>query len=224
MTIELQPYDPHVTMLRATEDPDTVCLYAIRNTQQCAIHKLPHIKHTSNTLIITRVQSLGHTSVFEHANATFILSNISRGCADQIMRHRMGSFTCSSTHYEPHEYVRFLVSQEEYDTSCEQLLQTYTQMHEHYVAQRAIIGAEARQLLPLATCCNLLWTVNARSLMNFLRLRLCRRNMKEIVMVAERVFMWANEWFPELFTEFASRPECARTVCDQGHMSCNNPW
>ena len=218
MGVKLMPYDPKVTVLRQTENPAALCMMAAATTQQSSITKL-QINMTPMS-ILQKIAEMGHTSIFEHASVTFLLENVSRGCVDQITRHRIGSFTCSSTHYEAHEDTVYLVpSGIERDASahaaCEWLHNLYTSAR-----KESSIGAEARQLLPLAISCRLMWAVNARSLINFLRVRLCERNTIETVMVARRIRGLVREWFPELFMSDIPLPECARTKCDQGHMSC----
>ena len=222
MNIKLMPYDPKVTILRQTEEPAQICLVAAANTQACAVEDMPTI--SANTTLLQTIAEMGHTSIFEHASVTFLLENVSRGCVDQITRHRIGSFTCSSTHYEAHEDTIYLLpSGVVRDPSAHACCEW---QHNLYISMRkeANIGAEARQLLSLAISCRLMWTVNARSLINFLRLRLCARNMLETKMTARQVLLAAKKWFPELFDSAIPYPECARTKCDQGHMSCNNPW
>ena len=218
MSIKLMPYNPHVQMLRSTYEPERICAQAAMATQQCAIESMPQIPGTIS--LIQNIAEMGHTSVFEHASVTFLLENVSRGCMDQITRHRIGSFTCSSTHYEAHEDSIYLVPAHLLQNRA--VYESCLQTHYLYIAARNKdeIGAEARQLLPLAISCRLMWTVNARSLLNFLRLRLCRRNMQEIIMVAEQVLTLSRNWFPELFDSKAPLPECMRTKCDQGHMTC----
>lgn len=222
MGVKLIPYDPKIVVLRSTSEPAAICYAAAATTQQCAISELQTSDKSEH--ILQSIAKMGHTSIFEHASVTFLLENVSRGCVDQITRHRMGSFTCSSTHYEAHEDTIYLTSAlDAYDRGIREACE---KMHQLYMISRKskAIGAEARQLLPLATSCRLIWTVNARALINFLRLRLCARNMHEMRMVAERVRSEASDWFPELFNSAAPYPECARTKCDQGHMSCGNPW
>ena len=76
---------------------------------------------------------------------------------------------------------------------------------------------EARQVLPNAKAVNILWTINARSLINFLNLRLCKRNTKEMLTFANRVHELCNSWYYDLFSLIG--PDCKiRDKCTQGHM------
>lgn len=222
MPVKLMPYNPQVYMKTASSYPADICCMAISNTQQSAIHKLPGYMAGSQQQLIQRVAKMGHTSVFEHASMTLVVDNVSRGCMDQITRHRMCSFTCSSTHYEPHEDAIYLVDPRAYEDRV--LIAASQQAHEDYIKARNVYGPEARQHLPLALSCRIIWTINARSLINFLRLRLCKRNMHEVQMVAKQVLERAESWFPELFDSNIALPECTRGTCDQGHMACGDPY
>lgn len=75
---------------------------------------------------------------------------------------------------------------------------------------------EARQVLPTAAAVNLLWTVNARGLMSFLRPRLCWRNVKEMKVFADKIHQTVMVWWPELFINIG--PPCQLEKCNQGSM------
>jgi len=56
-----------------------------------------------------------------------------------------------------------------------------------------------RHLLPLATHTNYVWTINARSLMNFLGMRLCVRAAPEINDMAKQIHAIVVKLYPEIF-------------------------
>ena len=49
--------------------------------------------------LIERVISSGHYSTIEHIQVTFAISNVSRACTHQIVRHRHMSFSQKSQRY-----------------------------------------------------------------------------------------------------------------------------
>ena len=53
----------------------------------------------STTAIAENTLKYNHTTICEHLNITFVLQNISRATSLQIVRHRLASYTSSSTHY-----------------------------------------------------------------------------------------------------------------------------
>ena len=87
---------------------------------------------------------------------------------------------------------------------------------------------EARQILPNSKAVNILWTINARSLINFFHQRLCYRNVEEMRIFADRMHAVCMGWFPQLF-QFVG-PECTfMKRCNQGKMmapQCKGryPW
>ena len=49
--------------------------------------------------ILEQVMNLGHTSVIEHANFSFAISDVSRSLTHQLVRHRIASYTQESQRY-----------------------------------------------------------------------------------------------------------------------------
>jgi len=79
---------------------------------------------------------------------------------------------------------------------------------------------EARQVLPNACTVNFMWTINARSLVEFLNKRLCKRNVEEMQIFAKKLYVLCMEWFPELFVHVG--PQCKMLgVCKQGPMKAD---
>ena len=82
---------------------------------------------------------------------------------------------------------------------------------------------EARMLLPMSAGVNVVVTMNARSLINFLQLRLCRRNAQEMQMLAASMYTMCYDWFPELFSMIGPYCFMHNGRCNQGKMSCGSP-
>ena len=133
----------------------------------------------------------GHTSVAEHVSATFHIEGISRSCLAQLTRHRMASFSVTSQRYcevggddwyvippsviEAGEEVGFIAE-------VEKAAKAY-----HRLLAKGVKKEDARFLLPEATKTSLVMTINARSLMNFLHLRLDKSAQWEIRKLAEQI-------------------------------------
>ena len=164
-----------------------------------------------------------HTSVFEHASMTFLASGISRSLLAQVTRQRHFSFTSASQHYQ--DYRDYPMSlrpgwdtlpkiRQEYELALEQSLEHYIKLIE--LGEKP---EEARQVLPNACTVNLVITANPRALIEFLRIRLCKRNTKEMITFAERLHIVCKAWLPEVFT-YVDEPCVMDSVCNQGKMSC----
>lgn len=133
----------------------------------------------------------GHTSVAEHVGATFRIEGISRSCLAQLTRHRMASFSVMSQRYcevdgddwyvippsviEAGEEVGFCAE-------AEKAAKAY-----HRLLAKGVKKEDARFLLPEATKTSLIMTINVRSLMNFLSLRLDKPAQWEIRELAEQI-------------------------------------
>ena len=161
-----------------------------------------------------------HTSPLEHAHYTFLIQGVSRSFLAQITRHRMGSFTSASQHYQNYEdYPAIIAGNSQlFESSLNDSYSSYLDL-----IDAGVLKEEARQVLPNACAVNLLWSVNARSLITFLRQRLCYRNVKEMQIFAGKVLSLAKTSFPEVFNYVG--PQCFEERCKQGKMKCNvGPW
>jgi thymidylate synthase (FAD) len=144
-------------------------------------------------LISTLIRN-GHTSVFEHSVFTFKIK-----CpiytARQWMRHRIGSYTEKSLRYtKPEEYdVPSFKSHEMEDTYRAYMKLAY-KIYELFLSSEK--REDARAILPLSTMTEFYWTVNARSLMNFLTLRLDLHAQENIRSMANDVLNIFREKMP----------------------------
>ena len=204
--------DLKLTVWQCTQNPNRITSLACAITQK---------KETSSdklsAKLIRFLFEADHTSVFEHSYITFLIENVSRSFLAQITRHRMGSFTSASQHYQrydsyPNILHPIMVAMEAVHYLCNKADSTY-----EYLISTGIPKWEARQILVGAKAVNILWTVNARSLINFFNKRLCKRNIPEMQNFAERLQEECIEWWPELFNLVG--PDCVTLGgCTQGHM------
>lgn len=218
--MDIRPYDPKVSVVWATSSPAHVVKLAAAH----ATFAKPMLASESlKPGIVKYLLHAGHTSVFEHAVIEFNLSQVSRSFLAQITRHRMGSFMSASQHYQDYrDYPCFIsgeltpTQRKVMDDGLEHAYHTYETL-----VDMGVKPEEARQVLPNAAAINLLWTVNARSLINFFNLRLCERNVMEMRLAAQEVYVLACAWFPELFEHVG--PDCyMHHTCRQGSMACPN--
>jgi thymidylate synthase (FAD) len=213
--------DLEIEILQSTFRPHELVAKACALTQKQDFINVTGSKNHGN--LIKYLFTANHTSPFEHAYITFLISNVSRSFLAQITRHRMGSFTSASQHYQRYDnYPNILDPQmldlEEVGTFLEQA----NAMYSHLIAN-AIPKEEARQILPNAKGVNIIWTVNARSLLNLFNQRLCKRNVKEMLNFAQQLHIICIKWFPDLFKH--ASPDCTKTgsdgYCTQGHMQAD---
>ena len=221
MTIQTY-YDMKVVTLRNTESPQTLVQLAADTTQKRVTPTSTKEIKTSNTLIETLLKAK-HTSLFEQASISFGIEGISRSLLLQLTRHRICSYTVSSQHYQDYSDYPMSISVTSFkETRIADTFATAFQTSVDYYQRLLDLGVskeEARQVLPGAMTCNLIWTINARSLFHFLNIRTCERNIEEMQIFAAKVIKLAIDWWPELFR--LCGPDCELIgECTQGAMSC----
>ena len=134
--------------------------------------------------LIERVISSGHYSTIEHIQVTFAISNVSRACTHQLVRHRHMSFSQKSQRYVTEkgdfEYItpkKIENSElnEEYKEMMKKISDFYAKMIE-----AGIPAEDARAVLPNAATSSLIVSLNLRELMHLAQLRLCTNAQLEI--------------------------------------------
>ena len=216
-------YDMKVVQLRSTYEPQQLIQLAADTTQKRVTPTTTEEIKINKSLIETLLKAR-HTSLFEHASISFGIEGISRSLLLQLTRHRISSYTVSSQHYQDYSDYPLSISSKSYwhykdlySDAFQTAVSYYNKLLMHGVPKE-----EARQVLPEAMTCNLIWTINARSLFHFLNLRLCIRNISEMQIFAKHVLAISSKWWPELFD--LCGPDCELIgECTQGAMSCKRP-
>lgn len=141
------------------------------------------------------------SSVLEHVYFTFELKDISVALSRELLEHRIASHTAKSTRYvsqseEMPVYIPDSIKGElrkEVETHIRKTHQLYKKIENN------VDRESARYILPIGLKCTYVWTVNCRSLLNFLRLRLCVNVAPEMRELAKKIKERAIEVYPEIF-------------------------
>jgi thymidylate synthase (FAD) len=168
-----------------------------------------------------------HGSTIEHLSYTFEIE-MSRGCLQEWARHRMASLSVKSSRYTLKELkdARGLSSIFDYDeeslalkTARQFLVLTreldvdnasiQALMRLQDVLKAGIANDKAKYCMPEAYKTSLVWTINARSLQNFLALRTSKAALAEIRELAYEVYENLPEDHKFLFKEFVNNKEKA---------------
>jgi thymidylate synthase (FAD) len=165
--------------------------------------------------LIENVIKRNHTSTLEHISFNFRIMGISRLNLQELARHRMASLSVKSTRYtlkelkyEPSfmtpdhkenaarisKYIN-MVGLETIDLAGIQALENLRKL----VQAGLFTNDEVKYALPECYKLDLYWTINARSLQNFLNLRLSSRAHFEIYELAEKVYCAIPEDYKFLF-------------------------
>ena len=175
---------------------------------------------------IERLAELGHQSPIEHASYTFAVEGVSRALLAQLTRHRIASYSVQSQRYVDKGDFDYIVPPSiaanpetaEMFERCMDMLDTYYA----YFAFAGIPNEDARFVLPNACDTRIIFTMNARSLHNFFRLRCCNRAQWEIRAMADQMLKLVREVSPALFRH--AGPSCAVSgVCSEGAKCCGEP-
>jgi len=192
-----------VTLLAYTPEPELVCARAMRacRTKQPADEL--ELSHEDVARLIRNAKKLGHLSVLEHACFTFSISDISRACSHQLVRHRMASFSQQS-----HRAVAMTPSDIVVPPSIQQNSRSLAAFKKSVNAsfkafnelKKAGIRLEdARYVLPNALTTNLTVTMNARELLHFFSLRMVPSAQWEIRELAQKMLQKVGKVAPVMF-------------------------
>lgn len=173
--------------------------------------------------LIARLSESGHYSAFEHANFTFGIEGISRACSHQLVRHRIASYSQQSQRYvamgDNFEYIvppsikKDKTLLKKFDAVVRETKRMYDELLDDGMSKE-----DARYILPNASETKIIVSMNARELLHFFSMRLCRRAQWEIRDMAKLMLKAVKKIAPRLFAQ--AGPECVRTKCPEGKMTC----
>lgn len=135
--------------------------------------------------LVKRVMGSGHYSTVEHVQVSFAISNISRACSHQLVRHRHMSFSQKSQRYVKEKgqfdyLIPYSIERDEnlkakFELLMNEISQAYLQFTE-----AGIPAEDARAVLPNACATSMVVSTNLRELIHVANLRLCSRAQSEI--------------------------------------------
>ena len=185
-----------VTLMHYTPLP--VCAHAIRTCWQ-SFDKGDSGGEKDRALIDRVGNKYKHASTLEHLVYTFYIQGISRALLQELARHRMASLSVKSTRYtlkelkecEPFEIDDFegaskfivLTGNKDVDIASIVALNNLQAL-----LKKGISNDIAKFALVESYKTELTWTINARSLQNFLSLRSNKSALWEIRKLAREIF------------------------------------
>lgn len=192
------------------------------------------------------LMDLGHESPIEHVNFTFGVEGVSRTLSHQLVRHRIASYSQQSQRYVRLSQFEYIIppaiennkeAKAIFIKAMEQDQKYYDEIsailfNEHYnkyineglkeKAAKAKAEKEAiedsRYIFPNACETKIVFTMNARALLNFFRLRSCNRAQWEIRELAIQMLKEVRKVYPVLFKN--AGPGCINGPCPEGTMTC----
>ena len=140
--------------------------------------------------LINRVISSGHYSTIEHIQVSFAISNVSRACTHQLVRHRHMSFSQKSQRYvkEKGQFDYIIPPTIERDEALKaKFVEFMEEISKKYCefTEAGIPAEDARAVLPNACATSIVASLNLRELIHIANLRLCTRAQYEIRMMVK---------------------------------------
>ncbi len=176
--------------------PLIICATAIRTCWQSQdkSDSINGICGENDKALIDRVgNKFKHASTLEHISYNFYISGVSRALLQELARHRMANLSVKSTRYTLKElkecneidYNKFLVmtDNEMVDNASKQALDNLQK-----ILKANVSNDIAKYCLPESYKTELTWTINARSLQNFLHLRTNKAALWEIRDLAYAIY------------------------------------
>lgn len=168
------------------------------------------------TLIERVGNKMKHASTLEHLQYTFSIDGVSRALLQELARHRMASLTVKSTRYtlkelknvnlkdENNHYNWKLIEKFIVMTSSETVnnYSAIALMRLQDAVKAGVPNDIAKFCMPESYKTSLTWTINARSLQNFISLRTHNSALWEIQNLANAVFEALPEEHKYLFENF----------------------
>ncbi len=179
----------------------------------------------SNAKYIENLIKMGHESVLEHVNWSFVLSGISRALSHQIVRHRVGfAFSQLSQQYHDESDAEFnmpaeIEGNQQAEAAWERAINTAKDAYSEILRAldemadrgqgglnprefRRAIRSAARSVLPSCTGTTLFMTANARALRHFFSVRGGIPGDREMRDMAVELFRAVTKEAPALFFDF----------------------
>lgn len=224
----------NLLLLKHPESPEETVSYAAKLCySSVSIDKLKaRIEHNTQQRFIRKLLSIGHTSPFEHISFTFGAEGISRACSHQLVRHRLASYSQQSQRYvgsgsnngeEDFNYiippsVRQAGKAEWFSARMAECQRWYDELLDSLNERDEKAFEDVRFLLPNAAETKIIFTMNARELLHFFKVRCCNRSQWEIRELATEMLRLVKPLAPTIFEN--AGPPCVSDKCHEGDMTC----
>lgn len=202
-----------ITLLNYT--PLWVCSNAIRTCYQ-SFEKGDKGGQKDKELIEKVGNKNRHGSTLEHLFYNFYIAGISRACLQELARHRIASLSVKSTRYtlkELRDESEFSKTDKERAKKYlvltgDEMVDIFSIMALENMRQILAAGTKidiAKYALPESYKTELSWSINARSLQNFLALRTSPSALWEIRNLANAIFAALPDEHKYLFDDFVNK-------------------
>ena len=185
-----------ITLMHYT--PLDICAHAIRTCWQ-SFDKSDGGGEKDKALIDRVGNKYKHASTLEHLNYNFFISGVSRALLQELARHRVASLSVKSTRYTLKELKNAEAFKENDFKGASKFIVLTNDNRVDNASIKALNNLQsllkegisndiAKYALPESYKTELTWSVNARSLQNFLTLRSSKSALWEIRELANKLY------------------------------------
>ena len=166
---------------------------------------------------------LGWKELLPHLSYTIAVEKVSRACSHQLVRHRVASFSQQSQRYITVKRLdeKIVVPSSVDESNMEDYIRVINATTEGYekLTSNGVPREDARFLLPNAVETSMLMTMDGKSLVHFLGLRICNRAQWEVRALADMMLDQLRAVEPEIFNH--AGPYCYQLgYCPEGRHTC----
>jgi len=199
-----------ITLIHYT--PLKICSHAIRTCWQ-SFDKGDSGGELDRALIDKVGNRYKHSSTLEHLVYTFYIKGISRALLQELSRHRVASLSVKSTRYtlkelknqksfDENDFERNFIRNKIIPLIKERLNKIQALNSVQNILKQGVSNDIAKFCLPESYKTELTWTINARSLQNFLKLRSSKSALWEIREMAINLYKNLPQAHQYLFQEY----------------------
>lgn len=192
-------------------------LQLIEVAGRTAYQSRSRITNESAAKFVEMLRKRGHESVIEHSAMTVEFNNLSRGFTHELVRHRLASYTQESTRYVDESDFRVIAPPNK-NTDEKLVLLVLPDGHQIMVSFEEWMGLneqmyrglrkagwvpqDARQVLPIGICAQIVMTANFREWRHVFKLRCAPNAHWEICSVMIKLLREVQQRIPVIFDDF----------------------
>jgi len=188
-----------VELISITENPERVIELAARTCYQSA----GNMKPETLGQLLPKLLASGHESPFEHAYATFRISDCSRAMTHQLVRHRLMAVSQKSQRYVSEKSFDYVIPP---SVPADQIaefradMETIRLMYKKW-KDRGLKNEDARFVLPNACATEIVISANFREFRHIFKVRCNRHAQWEIREVCLLMLKELHQQAPRVFAD-----------------------
>jgi thymidylate synthase (FAD) len=183
----------------------------------------PFFEKVADDKLVRKMVKHDFGSALEHVCFTFELKDISVALSRELLEHRIAAHTAKSTRYvSQKDEMPTYVPKKIKGKIRKEVEEHNKKTHELYKKiEKKVDRESARYILPMGLKCTYVWSINCRSLLNFLRLRLCKNAAPEIRELAIKIKNIVSNIYPAIFDNVDCRGSQWEMCPESYNRSCH---